>query len=44
MAFSGITIERKVKSSSRKAAVSTNANTSGTCDFSVSLKSFEPAV
>jgi len=36
-ALAGITIERKVTSSSRNAVESTNANTSGTCDFIASL-------
>ena len=40
----GITIERKVISSSRKASPSTNANTYGIRDFIWSLKSFVPAV
>src|SRR5436190_5578 len=44
IAFTGMTSERKVTSSSRNAAVSTKMNTSGACDFIVSLKSFELAV
>ena len=44
IALIGMTSERNVTSSSRKAAESTNAKTSGACDFIVSLKSFELAV
>ena len=40
----GTTIERNVTSSRMNASVSTNANTSGRCDFITSLKSFDPAV
>ena len=44
IAFNGITIERKVTSSSTNASPSTNANTIGACDFIESLKSRELAV
>ena len=41
MAFTGITIERNVTSSTRKATASTNANTIGTRAPIRSLKSFD---
>ena len=41
IALIGMTIERKVKSSSRNAAVSTKPKTSGRCDLVASLKSFD---
>ena len=44
IALSGMTIERKVKSSRRNAAVRTKAKTIGTCALLVSLKSFDSAV
>ena len=44
IALIGITIERKVRSSSRKANPSTNANTIGARDFIVLLKSTLAAV
>ena len=44
IALIGMTIERKVTSSSTNASPSTNANTIGACDFIESLKSREPAV
>jgi copper(I)-binding protein len=44
IAFKGITIERKVNRSRMNAATSTNPNTSGACDFIVSVKSSESAV
>ena len=44
IALIGMTIERKVKSSRRNAAVRTKAKTIGACDLLVSLKSFDSAV
>jgi hypothetical protein len=44
IALTGITSERKVNSSSRKAAERTKTKTSGAWDFIVSLKSVELAV
>ena len=44
IALIGTTIERNVTSSSMKAADSTNANTCGAWDFSVSVKSRSCAV
>ena len=44
MAVIGTTIERNVTSMSRNASPSTQANTSGACDFIESLKSRDWAV
>ena len=43
IALIGMTIERKVKSSSRNAVASTNAKTTGRCDLVTSVQSFDPA-